>query len=92
MLTRAGRDPVLMLRPARLEVMEGPDKGLVADVRESVVRVGTSERCDVVLTDPAVSTNHFEISVMSTGRVLRDLGSTGPRPGHRSRPAPPYSR
>ena len=76
LLTRAGNDPVLMLRPARLEVLEGPDKGLVADVRESVVRVGTSERCDVVLTDPAVSTNHFEISVMSTGRVLRDLGST----------------
>jgi DNA-binding NtrC family response regulator len=37
--------------------------------------VGTHEQCDLVLTDPTVSRQHFEIELVPQGYAIRDLDS-----------------
>jgi hypothetical protein len=60
---------------ARLQVVRGPDKGLSKDVHHLHVVVGTSSKCDLVLTDQSVSRRHFELGPSDNGYILRDLGS-----------------
>jgi DNA-binding NtrC family response regulator len=76
LLTRPGRDPVLLLRPSVLEVIEGPDAGTSAEMQSETLTVGTDQRNRLVLTDATVSARHFEITALPSGRVLRDMGST----------------
>jgi two-component system, NtrC family, response regulator GlrR len=76
LLTHPGHAPVLVLRPSRLEVTEGPDRGKDVQVQSEALTVGSDARNQLVLTDKAASSRHFEISATSHGRVLRDLGST----------------
>ncbi len=63
------------LRTFRLLVIEGPDAG--AHFRSSGDRtvIGTHEKADLVLTDPAVSRFHVELQVQNDRVLLRDLGS-----------------
>jgi transcriptional regulator with PAS, ATPase and Fis domain len=70
-----GQLDTLQVRRARLEVVRGPDKGLCKDVHHLHVVVGTSSRCDMVLTDQSVSRRHFELGPGDNGYVLRDLDS-----------------
>ncbi len=67
---------MLLLRPSKLEVTEGPDAGKSVQVTHQGLTVGTDPRCQLVLTDAAISARHFEVTTTEHGRVLRDLGST----------------
>lgn len=66
----------MLLRPARLEVVAGPDTGASVEVGAEALAVGTDERNRLVLTDTAASARHFEILANEHGRLLRDLEST----------------
>jgi len=63
-------------RPARLRVIDGPDRGLVADDVEGELACGTAPGNQLQLTDPTVSRYHLTITAMTKGTLLRDVGST----------------
>ncbi|HUQ07476.1 MAG TPA: sigma 54-interacting transcriptional regulator [Kofleriaceae bacterium] len=65
----------LELRSVELRVIDGPDRGVERRLRGGL-RIGTSEACDLRLTDPTVSRLHCEIQ--NQGGVVRivDGGST----------------
>ncbi len=65
----------LRRRRLRLEVVRGPDKKKRVDLDVDRVVVGTHERCDLSLTDPTVSRQHFEIELSADGYTIRDLDS-----------------
>jgi len=87
-VTMRGEAPTgLFVRRCRLEVISGPDAGLVRELDASLIRVGAREQADVPLTDPTVSGLHVEISLTERGYLVRDLGSTNGTfvAGHRIR-------
>ena len=65
----------LRVRRARLEVIQGPDLGSKRNLQSLHLLVGASPDCDLVLTDPAISRQHFELLTTEDGFVLRDLES-----------------
>jgi DNA-binding NtrC family response regulator len=67
-------EPVFVLR-----VAEGPDAGLQLRLdgsQASRVLVGTSEACELRLTDREVSRRHVALEVIETRMRVSDLGST----------------
>ncbi len=75
-LTRADGSAVQLLRKATLKVVKGPEKGQVLSIEREIVVVGADRSCDLVLTDSAISSHHFEIRTTAKGFVLTDLEST----------------
>jgi len=71
-----GRATSARLRRCRVEVISGPDAGLVRDVEAPVIRIGARRGNDVQLTDSKVSGLHCEIRLDDRGYRLRDLDST----------------
>jgi DNA-binding NtrC family response regulator len=71
-----GRATSARLRRCRIEVMSGPDAGLVRDVEAHTIRIGARRGNDVQLTDSKVSGLHCEIRLDDRGYRLRDLDST----------------
>jgi DNA-binding NtrC family response regulator len=71
-----GRVTSARLRRCRIEVVSGPDAGLVRDVESSVIRIGARRGNDVQLSDSKVSGLHCEIRLDDRGYRLRDLDST----------------
>jgi hypothetical protein len=71
-----GRATSARLRRCRVEVVAGPDAGLVRDIEASVIRIGARRGNDVQLTDSKVSGLHCEIRLDDRGYRLRDLDST----------------
>ena len=71
-----GRATSARLRRCRVEVVAGPDAGLVRDVEAAVIRIGARRGNDVQLTDSKVSGLHCEIRLDDRGYRLRDLDST----------------
>jgi len=68
---------VIDLQRARLHVIEGPDQGRSCDSDdEMLLRIGTRENNQLVLSDKSVSGYHLEIARTSVGWRLRDVGST----------------
>jgi len=65
-----------MYRRLRLRVIEGPDRGAVAEDVAGEISCGTAPGNTLVLTDPAVSRHHFVLSVTTRGAHLKDTGST----------------
>lgn len=68
----------------RVEVIDGPDRGRVAEARTDSLSVGTAENNDLILTDPSVSRYHLELRRESSQIMVDDLRSTngtsfGPR-------------
>jgi DNA-binding NtrC family response regulator len=61
--------------PVRVLVIDGPDRGKSAELRETTLTMGTASMCDLLLTDRTASRQHA--SVANLGRRLRvkDLGS-----------------
>jgi len=57
-------------------VTRGPDRGKEFLFDRPSARVGTDVGNDLVLSDPSVSTQHFEIQLCEHGPLLRDAGST----------------
>ncbi|NVB81267.1 MAG: sigma 54-dependent Fis family transcriptional regulator [Kofleriaceae bacterium] len=71
-----GRATSARLRRCRIEVVSGPDAGLVRDIEAAVIRIGARRGNDVQLTDSKVSGLHCEIRLDDRGYRLRDLDST----------------
>ena len=71
-----GRATSARLRRCRVEVISGPDAGLVRDVEATVIRIGARRGNDIQLTDSKVSGLHCEIRLDDRGYRLRDLDST----------------
>ncbi|MFT3692536.1 MAG: sigma 54-interacting transcriptional regulator [Kofleriaceae bacterium] len=71
-----GRATSARLRRCRVEVLSGPDAGLVRDIEASVIRIGARRGNDVQLSDSKVSGLHCEIRLDDRGYRLRDLDST----------------
>ena len=60
----------------RLQVVNGPDKGLERVVESGTTMVGTHPNNDLVLTDDTVSRYHLELQVIREGLKVKDLDST----------------
>jgi DNA-binding NtrC family response regulator len=60
----------------KLEVVEGPDKGLEMTISKQRILIGTLPDCDFRLRDPLVSRRHCQIEVLKDRYLLKDLGST----------------
>ena len=71
-----GRVTSARLRRCRVEVVSGPDAGLVRDIESQVIRIGARRGNDVQLSDSKVSGLHCEIRLDERGYRLRDLDST----------------
>ena len=65
----------LRRRPLRLTVLAGPDRKRTGEFVGERVVVGTHPGCDLVLTDPTVSRQHLEITLVPGGYALSDLDS-----------------
>jgi DNA-binding NtrC family response regulator len=71
-----GRATSARLRRCRIEVVSGPDAGLIRDIEAQVIRIGARRGNDVQLSDSKVSGLHCEIRLDDRGYRLRDLDST----------------
>jgi DNA-binding NtrC family response regulator len=71
-----GRASSARLRRVRIEVVSGPDAGLIRDIESSAIRIGARRGNDVQLSDSKVSGLHCEIRLDDRGYRLRDLDST----------------
>jgi transcriptional regulator of acetoin/glycerol metabolism len=60
----------------RVEVVSGPDQGIVAISDGAELAIGTGPGNQLILTDSTVSRHHCQIAAVEDGFVLRDLGST----------------
>jgi DNA-binding NtrC family response regulator len=59
----------------RVEVLQGPDKGLTREVRGAEFLIGAAEDNDLVLTDPSVSKHHGLLRAEPHGQYLLDQES-----------------
>jgi DNA-binding NtrC family response regulator len=59
----------------RVDVVEGPDKGLTHTAETDVLTVGFAAGNDLVLHDPTVSRYHVELKRVDGGISVTDLGS-----------------
>ncbi|MGE0491152.1 MAG: FHA domain-containing protein [Vulcanimicrobiota bacterium] len=57
-------------RTYQVEVVEGSDRGRRCEVSEAVVVVGRHQDCDLQLSDPAVSRQHFALVRRDSGLYL----------------------
>lgn len=64
------------VRPLRLSVLEGPDRGLEVVVEQGTAVVGTSSSCEVKLSDATVSRRHLSIELRGNRLRVKDLGSS----------------
>ena len=74
MTSQPGRD-VINFRRYRIEVVGGPDAGMVIELAQPTIHIGRTS-ADVTLSDPKVSGLHCEMRLGSGGFRLRDLDST----------------
>jgi small-conductance mechanosensitive channel len=73
----AGDDAALPApAPARLYVLEGPERGRSLALAGSPATVGRSRGCTLALTDPNASKEHLRIAWENGGYVVTDLGSS----------------
>ncbi len=62
--------------PARLYVLDGPERGRSLDLSGSPAVVGRSRGCTLALTDPNASKEHLRVAWENGSYVLTDLGSS----------------
>jgi small-conductance mechanosensitive channel len=62
--------------PARLYVLEGPERGRSLSLSGSPATVGRSRGCTLALTDPNASKEHLRIGWENGSYVVTDLGSS----------------
>ncbi|MBL9100541.1 MAG: sigma 54-dependent Fis family transcriptional regulator [Myxococcales bacterium] len=65
----------LRRHPLRVTVLSGPDRKKTGDFTGDRVVIGSHESCDLVLSDPTVSRQHLEVSLVPRGYALHDLDS-----------------
>src|SRR5262245_44281786 len=66
----------ILRRKIELLVIDGPDRGRKVITDKSPIRIGSSDRCHLPLTDNTVSRNHCEVTLTPDGYLFKDLGST----------------
>jgi transcriptional regulator with PAS, ATPase and Fis domain len=71
---RAGLLRIEIVR-ADAEIVAGPDAPCTAPITASGTIVGSSEACDLHLSDSLVSRRHLELQTLPNGVRVRDLGS-----------------
>jgi transcriptional regulator with PAS, ATPase and Fis domain len=80
-----GSEPCTRIRPARVrvryskvrvQVVRGPDAGGNVELAAQIVRVGTADDNDLVLSDDTISRHHCELEPVPGGIRVRDVGST----------------
>src|SRR5262245_2755468 len=72
---RRASTEVLRVRTIHLEVLSGPDRGLVKTFSAQTIVIGRAN-ADLQLEDRRVSALHAELRLEPEGFRLRDLGST----------------
>jgi small-conductance mechanosensitive channel len=72
----AAREDAAQPAPARLYVLEGPERGRSLALDGSPATVGRSRGCTLALTDPNASKEHLRIAWENGGYVVTDLGSS----------------
>ncbi len=75
---RTGRQPAARgAGPARLYVLEGPERGASVLLGEGTTVVGRSRSCTLTLSDSQASKEHLAVEAHADGSfLLRDLGSS----------------
>ena len=74
-LTRTATLHVWRVRRWRIEVISGPSRGRSFVATDGVVRIGSSERADLVVADPLVSREHLTAELEPGSARIRDVGS-----------------
>jgi transcriptional regulator with GAF, ATPase, and Fis domain len=69
------RSHLVQYPKVKLVVIRGPDTGLSFETAGAAVRIGTSAKNDLVLTDETVSRFHCEVTPGGRGLRVRDEGS-----------------
>ena len=59
-----------------LRILDGPDRGRELELPAGTATVGSSESCDLCLSDPAVSGHHLRVETVPEGIRVTDLDST----------------
>jgi len=75
-IAQTGPQPVLRIKQAALEVVEGPSAGLSAAFDGTPLRIGSGPGCELTLADSAVSRLHAELRLDNEAAVIRDLQSS----------------
>ncbi len=71
-----GRSATLgRLQPIRLLVVDGPDRGREAVLREGTALIGTHDDCALKLSDPAASRRHLSLELLGSKVRVKDLNS-----------------
>jgi DNA-binding NtrC family response regulator len=63
------------VQPVRLLVVDGPDRGKERVVTEGTATLGTSEGCELKLSDSGVSRKHASIELLGARVRVKDLSS-----------------
>lgn len=66
----------LLRRRWSLQVVDGPDRGKVAELRDAPALIGAAPAATLVLSDDTVSRYHAELDPLAHGLRVRDLDST----------------
>jgi len=66
----------IKVKRAQLKVIKGPDKGLTQTIPLHGLIVGKGPSASFVLTDPAVSSEHFRLTPTDQGFHIQDLRSS----------------
>ena len=65
----------LRTRTIRVDVVQGPDAGVVTELHGPEARVGSGKDCDITLTDPTVSRLHLVLRIEQDRIRVIDAGS-----------------
>jgi DNA-binding NtrC family response regulator len=71
-----GTSLTVSLRKVRVEVVQGPDRGIFADLGDGPFIIGRAPECQLVLSDASVSWMHVELALDVAGVQVRNLGSS----------------
>lgn len=66
----------LLRRRWSLQVVDGPDRGKLAELRDAPALIGAAPAASLVLLDDTVSRYHAELDALAHGLRVRDLDST----------------
>src|SRR5262245_21020606 len=71
------RTTTLLVRSATLSIVKGRDAGHTAKIETPSFVIGSGPSADLRLSDPAVSREHVQISLLPNGVRLRDRSKNG---------------
>src|SRR5688572_26663533 len=75
LVVETGDRVALRTRVLRVKVVAGPDAGRELTCPGPEAKVGSSRKCDLVLTDPTVSRHHVTLRLDGVRIRVKDAGS-----------------